>query len=538
MVQNEDAGAQVLDDSLVLVGDDTTYTGATVSLGDTFIANQDVLAFDDNSTSDAITGTFDNTTGTITLIGDGTPGEYQAALRAITFNNTSQAPDLTGRTATFTVSRDGEDDLTATRDITVEASNDAPTVTGQTETITVNLDDNPTLPVALNENATITDADGIRLSGAVVIIDEGRQTDDVLAFTDDPDDDITGEFDADTGLLTFTGTADLAAYQALLRTVTFDMGATPTTGLREISFAVTDVSGANNATSAGATVMVDVITNTSNVLQGFSQTLNATTVGAPVALNPSLTISPTTDVELPINGAEVVISSGLASTQDRLTFEQVEGIEGVYDSAQGVLTFTPEDDLVDAQSKFQEVLQSVAYSNVGTNTDTTDRVIRTTLISNDDISITQTLNLTQPAEDREIQDFIADEANNFQNAQKSESGLYFSIETEGTGDVATLADEVRVSYRGTLLDGTEFDANSNATLLLSPRVEDGVQRFGVIEGWQEFFTQNAVGTKGQLLIPSSLGYGPNGNGSIPGDTPLFFDVELFEVIPDPTSTSS
>jgi len=91
---------------------------------------------------------------------------------------------------------------------------------------------------------TITDADGIRLSGAVVVIDEGRQAGDILAFTDDPDDDITGTFNADTGVLTFTGVADIAAYQALLRTVTFDIGSTPVNSVREISFEVTDNSDA------------------------------------------------------------------------------------------------------------------------------------------------------------------------------------------------------------------------------------------------------------------------------------------------------
>jgi len=269
-----------------------------------------------------------------------------------------------------------------------------------------------------------------------------------------------------------------------------------------------------------------VISSQTNALRGAAEDLVVSTVGAPVAVDAGLEILATSSAALPIFGAEVAIISGLASTQDLLTFTPVDGIEGIYDGPQGVLTFTPQDNLADAQSLFQEILRSVSYSNIGTDTDTTDRVIEFTLVSNEDISTTRTLNLTQSIEDRVIQDFIANDTSDFPNPQKSETGLYFSIETEGTGDVATLDDQLRLDYQGTFLDGTEFDSQTDAVFPLR----------NLIAGWQEFFTEFGAGTSARLLIPSSLAYGPTGNGTIPGDTPLFFDVDLFEVIPPSTSS--
>ena len=111
------------------------------------------------------------------------------------------------------------------------------------------------------------------------------------------------------------------------------------------------------------------------------------------------------------------------------------------------------------------------------------------------------------------------------NAQKTASGLYYVIDKKGNGKHATAADQVKVHYKGTLLDGTKFDSsydrNEPITFPLS----------GVIRGWTEGIPLFEEGGKGKLIIPSALGYGPNGAGGVikPNEI-LVFDVELLQII--------
>ena len=125
-------------------------------------------------------------------------------------------------------------------------------------------------------------------------------------------------------------------------------------------------------------------------------------------------------------------------------------------------------------------------------------------------------------QDQLIQDFIK---KNKLKAQKTASGLYYVIDKKGNGKHATAADQVKVHYKGTLLDGTKFDSsydrNEPITFPLS----------GVIKGWTEGIPLFEEGGKGKLIIPSALGYGPNGAGGVikPNEI-LVFDVELLQII--------
>lgn len=103
------------------------------------------------------------------------------------------------------------------------------------------------------------------------------------------------------------------------------------------------------------------------------------------------------------------------------------------------------------------------------------------------------------------------------------SGLQYEIITEGKGIKPTLVDTFVVNYRGTLLNGTEFDASYKRGQPLTMGVNQ------VIKGWSEGLQLMGVGSKYKFYIPYSLGYGMMDNGAIPGGSMLIFEVELLEV---------
>lgn len=108
--------------------------------------------------------------------------------------------------------------------------------------------------------------------------------------------------------------------------------------------------------------------------------------------------------------------------------------------------------------------------------------------------------------------------------QVTASGLQYKVITAGSGKTPTAADTVKVHYRGTLINGTEFDSSYRR----GNPIEFPVN--GVIKGWTEALQLMKEGAKWQLFIPSDLGYGARGAGASigPNDT-LIFDVELLAV---------
>jgi FKBP-type peptidyl-prolyl cis-trans isomerase len=107
-----------------------------------------------------------------------------------------------------------------------------------------------------------------------------------------------------------------------------------------------------------------------------------------------------------------------------------------------------------------------------------------------------------------------------------ESGLQYRVVEKGDGPGPTPADTVEVHYRGTLIDGTEFDSSYSR----GETVSFGVTQ--VIAGWTEALQLMSEGAKWQLFIPSELAYGPGGaGGDIGPNSTLIFDVELIKIVP-------
>src|SRR5436190_3727545 len=109
------------------------------------------------------------------------------------------------------------------------------------------------------------------------------------------------------------------------------------------------------------------------------------------------------------------------------------------------------------------------------------------------------------------------------------SGLQYKVEKEGTGPQPKATDMVTVNYRGTLIDGTEFDSSYKrgqpATFPLN----------GGIKGWTEGLQLMKQGSKYQFVVPSNLAYGERSVGpDIAPNATLIFEVELLDVKPPPT----
>lgn len=126
------------------------------------------------------------------------------------------------------------------------------------------------------------------------------------------------------------------------------------------------------------------------------------------------------------------------------------------------------------------------------------------------------------AEKAKSQAFL-DAAAKESGAVKTASGLIFTTLKPGSGASPAATDKVKVHYQGTLVDGTEFDSS----IKRGQPAEFPLK--GVIPCWTEGVQRMKVGEKAKLVCPSTIAYGDQGQGTIPGGATLVFEVELLEI---------
>ncbi|WP_234714285.1 beta strand repeat-containing protein [Mycolicibacterium chlorophenolicum] len=333
------AGVTV-DSGLTLLDlDSSNMGGATVKITGNF-ASGDTLSF----TSQAgITGSYNSSTGTLTLSGTAALATYQQVLRSVKLSTSSSALAAI-KTVSFTVSdSQGSASLPGTVTVTVLAApiNVAPlvaTLVGPVYTA-------GNTAVSVNPLVTVTDLDSTNMTSATVAITGNFTAGDTLAFTATAG--ITGAYNSSTGILTLSGTATTAQYQQVLQSVTFATSGTASAAIKTITYTVTDAQG---ATSPSATTTVTVLANTAPVVTA--------PLGGAVILNQQL-VSPTaTIVDDSSYLQRAVITISNLQSGDNLTYTSSGGITGTYNSSTGVLTLTG----LATVSDYQSVLQSLKFS--------------------------------------------------------------------------------------------------------------------------------------------------------------------------------
>jgi len=380
----------VVDSSITITdSDNSTLASGTVSITGGFQNGQDVLAFTNNpATMGNISGTYTAGTGILSLSSAGataTLAQWQAAMRSVTYTNSSDSPNTSNRTLSFVVN-DGTSNSTAgTKTVSVTSVNDTPIATASGGTTAFTEGNNVTsTPVVIDSSITVTDLDSTTLSTATVSITGNLQTsEDVLAFTNNPATmgNISGSYTAGTGILSLSSagaTATLAQWQAALRSVTYTNSSdSPNTSNRTISFAVND--GSTTSTTTTKTVSVvstndTPVSTTSGGNTAFTEGNNTTST--PVAVDSAFTVTDGDNSTLA--SATVAITGNLHTSEDSLAFTNnpatMGNITGSYTAGTGVLNLSSAGATA-TLAQWQAALRSITYSNSSETPNTSNRTI-------------------------------------------------------------------------------------------------------------------------------------------------------------------
>jgi VCBS repeat-containing protein len=363
LAYTENSPAAVADATVTVSDvDSALITGATVQISGNYQSGADVLSF---ATLGPISGLFNPATGTLTLTGSDSPANYQAALRTVRYQNTSDAPSTAPRVLTWSATDGTTPGAGVTSNITVTATNDGPVLTaGGVLAYTENQ-----AATAIDGTITIADVDSASMVGATASITGNLASgEDVLSFIAAAG--ISGSYNAGTGVLTLSGSATMANYQAALRSVAYsNTSENPSTLARTITWQVHD--GGSLSNTATSTVNVSGV-NDAPAVNAAAALAYVEGDGA-VVIDPALTVSDADHTQL--GGATVQITGGYVNGQDVLAFVNNFGITGSFDAPSGTLTLTGTATVAD----YQSALRTVTYANPSNAPSTAARTVTWTV---------------------------------------------------------------------------------------------------------------------------------------------------------------
>jgi prepilin-type N-terminal cleavage/methylation domain-containing protein len=358
MAYTENGTAGVDPAITVTDADSVNLSSATVTMTN-YLNGQDTLGF---TTQNGITGSW-SASGVLTLSGSSTVANYQAALRAITYNNNSDNPGIAIRTVTFVVS-DGTASSAASRAINVAAVNDAPVngVPGAQVT------PRNVAEVFSSANASlisVSDADAGSSSVQVQLVSTSGLTtlsgNSGLTF-------VAGDGTADA-TMTFTGA--VSAANAALSGLSFN----PTNnflGAASLKIVSNDLGNTGSGGAQSDTDTITIIVDTAPVVTAVGGTTTYTENTAATLVDAGVTVADG-DSAFSANlvSATANITSGYVSGLDTLAFTSKNGISGVWNASTGTLTMSGSSTI----ANYQTALRSVTFITTGDNPSTTARTV-------------------------------------------------------------------------------------------------------------------------------------------------------------------
>lgn len=395
-----EVGPQAISATLLISdADSANLSKATVQITSGYqndVNGHDLLSF---TNQNGITGSFDASTGTLTLTGVSSVSNYRVALRSVAFSTSGAAVNTNTRTLTISATDDNATPLTSasiSRNVTVTVANVAPVLSGFSGSQTY-IQGSAALNFA--SAIAVADSDSAQLSGASVTF-TNWQAGDRLEFINSfaLQHTFIEDHNAHTATLTLSGMASASAYQTTLQSLTFrNVAGNPVLSARTASIQVSD--GVNTSVAATGTISVQT-TDQAPVLSGIESTAlvyaaNHPEIG-PVAISSTLLVSDADSANL--SKATVQITAGYQNDvtgHDVLSFVNQNGITGSFDAATGTLTLSG----VSSVSNYRTALRSVAFSSSGAAVSTNTRTL--TITATDDaatpvtsVAVTRDVNVT------------------------------------------------------------------------------------------------------------------------------------------------
>jgi hypothetical protein len=287
--------------------DNLNLASATVSISGGFFTG-DTLSFSTAGTS--ISGSYNSSTGVLVFSNSDSLAHYDTVLQSVKFNGGENPTDFgsdTHRTLSWTVSDGTLASAAVSATLSVVNVDDAPTLAVTSANSTWTEEQTSPSTVSVITGATASDPDNLNLASATVSISGGSFfTGDTLSFTNN--NNITGSYNSNTGVLVFSGVDSFADYDTALQSVQFNGGENPTDfgsdTHRTLSWTVNDGTLASAAVTATLSV---VNVNDPPTLAGVASAVGATPTQT-VTLSPSVTITDADDVKL--KSATVTVTGG------------------------------------------------------------------------------------------------------------------------------------------------------------------------------------------------------------------------------------
>ena len=354
-----------IDPSLTVTDpDDATLVAAKVRISAGFVSATDTLGF---TNQNGIAGSYNSATGVLDLTGSASVANYQAALRSVTYYNSSDTP-TTNRTIAFSASDIHAFGAEATKGIAITPVNDAPQATN------------------LNAAETYTEDTPLNLIDIVVSDVDNSTTTATLTLSDPSAGSlntatsgaVTSTYNAGTGVWSASGA--ISDVNSLLAGLTF----TPASNYNSNFSIATSVSDGIAPALTGSKAMTGIAVNDAPTVTTTGGSASFRASGPAVIVDPGVAVS---DIDSPnLAGATISIAANFShAAGDALNFVNQNGITGSYDATTGVLTLTGSASLTD----YQAALRSITFSN--TDSAGTDLSTRTVTFQVDDGSAANNL---------------------------------------------------------------------------------------------------------------------------------------------------